>query len=107
MEFAQATANGTGRAVAEAGPKRAGDRWEITLINTNTNSTAQAELRVYRGVESESARLFGTFSANSDTASGSTITVGSGDKLVFVWSGADIGSICTARIEGDIYSGRR
>jgi hypothetical protein len=107
MEFAQAVADANGRAVATAGPDRFGDRWDISLMNTNTNSTSQTELRVYRGVESESARILGTYAANSDTASGSTITVMSGDKLVFVWSNADPGSICTVRIEGDFHSGRR
>lgn len=106
-EFAQATANSSGRAVATAGPSRYGDRWEISLINSNTTSTAQAELRVYRGVESETARILGSYGANSDTASGSTVTVRAGEKLVFVWSNADVGAICTARIEGEFITGRR
>lgn len=106
-EFVQATANANGRAVGSAGPAKFGDQWDISLINSNTTSTAQSELRVYRGVESESARILASYSGNSDTASGSTITVKSGDKLVFVWSKADPGSICTARIEGEFITGRR
>lgn len=107
-EFAQATADASGRAVAYAGPEKFGDQWDVSLINTNTTSTAQTELRVYRGVESDTTRLIGTYSGNNDTASGSKpITVRAGDKLVFVWTGADVGSICTARIEGEFITGRR
>lgn len=106
-EYAQATADATGRAVATAGPRKFGEQWDISLITTNTNSTAQAQLRVYRGVESTTSQVLSTYSANNDTASGSTISVRAGDKLVFVWSNADPGSICTARIEGDFISGRR
>jgi hypothetical protein len=101
-EFAQATADGTGRAVDSLGPAKFGDQWDISLISTNTTSTSQAQLRVYRGVESDSTMILSTYSANNDTASGSKITVRAGDKLVFVWSNADPGSICTARIEGEL-----
>lgn len=106
-EYAQATANASGRAVAFAGPGKFGEQWDISLITTNTNSTAQAQLRVYRGVESDTAQILSTYSANNDSAGGSTITVRAGDKLVFVWSNADPGAICTARLEGDFISGRR
>lgn len=107
MEYAQATADANGRAEVSAGPDKFGDRWEINLITTNTNSTAQTELRVYRGVESETTRVLGTYAANNDTASGTTLVARAGEKLVFVWSNADPGSICTVRIEGDFISGRR
>lgn len=106
-EYAQGIADSTGRAVATAGPGKFGEQWDISLITTNTNSTTQAQLRVYRGVESTTSQVLSTYSANNDTASGSTISVRAGDKLVFVWSNADPGSICTARIEGDFISGRR
>lgn len=107
FEFAQATADANGRAVDNAGPAKYGETWEITLINTNTTSTAETELRVYRGVESETCRILGTYSGNSDNAGGSPVKVQSPDKLIFVWSGATAGAICTARIEGDLITGRR
>lgn len=107
-EFAQATADANGRAVTETGPQKFGESWDITLMNINTNSASQSQLRVYRGVESDTAQVLSTYSGNSDTAGGgSTITLQSGEKLVFVWSNADPGSICTARIEGDLNSRRR
>jgi hypothetical protein len=106
-EFAQATANANGRAVDTVGPERYGDVWEVELINTNSTSTAETQLRVYRGVESVSAQVLTTYSGNSDTAGGGKpITVSAGDKLVFVWSGATSGAICTARLEGTLKSRR-
>jgi hypothetical protein len=108
LEYVQTTADANGRAVASTGPKKFGESWDVTLISTNTNSTAESQLRVYRGVESETSQILSTYSGNSDTAGGgSNIKVPAQDKLVFVWSGCDAGSTCNARIEGDLISGRR
>lgn len=108
QEFVQATADATGRATSVKGPARYGETWQITSVNTTTNSVAETQLRVFRGVESESAQVLTTYSGNSDTAGGGDpIVLGAGDKLVFVWSGADVGAICTARLEGTFVSGRR
>lgn len=108
LEYVQATADADGRAVASTGPAKYGESWDVSLINTNTTSTAQSQLIVYRGVESNSTRILGTYSGNNDTAGGgSNIKIPAQDKLVFVWTGCDVGSICTARIEGDLISQRR
>src|SRR5882762_6391746 len=107
LEFVQATAGADGRAVASKGPAKYGDSWEVTTLATTTNSTTESQLRVYRGVESNSALVASTYSGNQDTAGGNTIKVPGQDKLVFVWSGATPGAICTCRIEGDLNSGRR
>jgi len=108
LEYVQATADANGRAVASTGPAKYGESWDVSLITTNTTSVAESQLRVYRGVESDSAQVLGTYSGNNDTASGgANIKVPSQDKLVFVWTGCDVGAICTARIEGDLISGRR
>lgn len=108
QEFVQGIADATGTTRAITGPAKYGESWEITLMSVNTNSTAQAQLRVYRGVESDTAQILSTYSANNDTAGGGApIKVQSGENLVFVWTGADSGSVCTARLEGDLISGRR
>lgn len=106
-EYVQGIANANGTVEASTGPGKFGEQWDISLITTNTNSVAQAQLRVYRGAVADTAMVLSTYSANNDTAGGSSITVKAGDKLVFVWSNADPGSICTARIEGELISGRR
>lgn len=108
LEYVQAAADSNGRAIASTGPAKYGESWNVTLINTNTNSVAESQLRVYRGVESHTAQILSTYSGNNDSAGGgSPIVVPSQDKLVFVWSGCDVGSICNARIEGDLNTGRR
>lgn len=106
LEYVQATADANGRAVASLGPKKYGESWVVKILATVTNSVAESQLRVYRGVESESAVVASTYSGNQDTASGNTIDVPSQDKLVFVWAGATAGAQCTCRIEGDLNSRR-
>lgn len=106
LEYVQATADANGRAVASTGPHKFGESWVITSLNTNTNSVAESQLRVYRGVESDSAIVASSYSGNQDSAGGSEIKVPAQDKLVFVWSSADPGSLCTCRLEGDLNSRR-
>lgn len=107
MEYVTATAGADGRAVVSTGPQKFGDSWEVKSLATTTTSTAQSQLRVYRGVESDSALVASSYSGNQDNAGGSSILVPGQDKLVFVWSNADPGSVCTCRLEGDLNSGRR
>lgn len=106
LEYVEATADADGKAIASTGPYRFGESWTITSLNTTTNSVAESQLRVYRGVESDSAIVASSYSGNQDTAGGSEIKVPAQDKLVFVWTGADPGARCTCRIEGDLISGR-
>lgn len=106
LEYVQATADANGYATVSTGPHKFGERWIVTSLNTNTNSVAESQLRVYRGVESDSAVVASSYSGNQDTAGGNEIKVPSQDKLVFSWTGADPGSLCTCRIEGELISGR-
>lgn len=106
LEYVQATADANGRAVVSLGPKRFGDSWTVKTLATVTNSAAESQLRVYRGVEADSAVVASTYSGNQDTAGGNAIQVPSQDKLVFVWSGATAGANCTCRIEGELHSRR-
>lgn len=106
LENVQATADANGRATATIGPRRYGDSWNVKLLATVTDSTNESQLRVYRGVEVNSAIVASTYSGNQDTAGGNEIVVPSGDKLVFVWTNASVGAVCTCRIEGDLISRR-
>lgn len=106
LEYVQAIADADGRAVATAGPKKYGESWTVNLLATMTDSTTESQLRVYRGVESDTAIVASSYSGNQDTASGNALEVGSQDKLVFVWSGASVGAACVCRIEGDLNSRR-
>jgi len=106
QEFVQATADANGKASVSSGPRKFGETWNVTLFATTTNSVSETQLRIYRGVESDTALVASTYSGNQDTASGNPVLVPSQDKLVFVWTGADPGSICSCRIEGQFLSGR-
>lgn len=105
LEYVQAISSG-GTATATIGPKKYGDTWVVNMLAASTNSTTESTLRVYRGAPVPSAQVASTYSANNDNASGSPIQLTASDKLVFVWSGASDGAICTCRIEGDLMSER-
>ena len=107
QEYLQATADADGRAVVSTGPAKFGDSWTVKSMATTTDSSTESQLRVYRGAESDSALVASTYSGNQDTAGGSEILVPSQDKLVFVWSNASPGALCTCRLEGTLNSGRR
>lgn len=107
LEYVQGTADADGRVSVSTGPAKYGESWTVKMVTTNTNSTSESQLWVYRGVESSTAMVLSTYSGNQDVAGGSEITVPAQDKLVFVWSNASVGAICTARIEGDLNSERR
>lgn len=107
QESVTAIADSNGRAVVTKGPQRFGDSWEVTLFGATTTSVKETQLVIYRGVESMTAKVASTYSANSDTAGGDPpIVLPAGDKLVFVWSGATAGAVCTCRIEGKLKSRR-
>lgn len=106
LEYVTATADANGTATAEIGPRKYGDSWTVTLLATSTNSAAESRLRVFRGAVMDSALLATTYSGNNDNAGGSPIKVTAGDKLVFQWTNATPGAICTCRIEGDLESRR-
>ena len=106
-EFIVATADATGTASGTKGPYRYGDQWYIDIIASETNSSKQTTLTVYRGIQSNTSILAGTFSGNFDQATGgSPIVVKDGDKLTFVWTGCNPGDICQATLTGTLYSGR-
>lgn len=106
-EYIVAVADSTGTASATKGPYRYGDQWYIDIIATETNSAKQTTLTVYRGIQSTTSVLAGTYSGNFDTASGGTpIVVKDGDKLTFVWTNCNPSDRCQATLTGTLYSGR-
>jgi hypothetical protein len=105
-EYVQAIADVNGIAVASTGPRMYGQAWIVKMLHTSTNSTSESQLRVYRGVEVDSALVASSYSGNQDNAGGSTIEVPAQDKLIFVWSNASVDAICTCRIEGELHSAR-
>lgn len=105
---ATATDDGTGvaRATATLGPSRYGDIWKIVLMTTQSTSTTDVELRIYRNVESPGAMLDSTYAGRSAT-SPCEIWLKAGESIVAVWTKGDIGATHSLRVEGTNYSQRR
>lgn len=87
--------------MAQLGPDRAFERWEIRSVTVqSTSSVLVPEARVYRNHEAGSALLGGSHTGTLDTARTET-DLRSGESLVIVWTGADVGAECTVTIEGE------
>lgn len=102
---AVADGSGIARATASIGPFRYGDIWKVVLLTTQSTSTTDVELRVYRNVESPGSMIDSTYSGRSAT-SPCEVWLKSGETLVAVWTKGDIGAVHTLRIEGTNYSQR-
>ena len=96
---ASATFDENGRAVAQLGPSTFGIRWTIKRMSTSTTSGAESQLVVYRNAEQASARIDGTYTANQNTSE-TEIALQTLEKLVFVWTQGDPGSVATIVLEG-------
>ncbi len=105
---AVAVDDGTGvaRATGSIGPARYGDIWKVSLMTSQSTSTTDVELRVYRNMESPGTMLDSTYSGRSAT-SPCEIWLRSGEQIVAVWTKGDIGATHSLRVEGTNYSQRR
>jgi hypothetical protein len=102
---------GTGSvARAQIGPTVYGTNWHVTGVSTQTTSdTTQygsSQLLVYQDFESPSRFLYGSFSAENDTASGDETTLMTLSKLILVWTRGNIGAIATATLRGWVEDAR-
>lgn len=111
-ESAFATVDATGRATATIQPLRAFEEWRVRKMTVQNNSTVLVPTcRVYRGSEAASNLEDGTFTGTMDSSE-TDITLRSGERLIAVWegvdvgsAGADVGSRCTFSVRGDISRG--
>lgn len=95
------TADAAGRAVATLQPLRAFESWRIRGITVaSTSTTSIPEARVYRGSESPSSLVDGTFTGTLDHSS-VTVELHNGERLICVWSGVDVGAQCSLTIQGE------
>lgn len=99
-QSATGTFDANGRATVSIGPTVYGARWNVTRLVVSTTSTAETQLRVYRGSEQASRLVDSTYTANQNTSE-TDVTLGTLETLLFVWTGGDPGAIATAVIEGD------
>jgi hypothetical protein len=92
-----------GRAAVSIGPDRANISWKINRLVTSTTSslTTQPQLRVYRNVETPSALVDSTYAANYDSSE-TNLLVGTGTRLLFIWTGGAPGATATIVLSGEI-----
>ncbi len=89
------------RASITIGPQRYGHVWKITRITVSTTSVVNTQMRMHLNTESPTAFLDGSYSGNSDT-NDTSITLQSLDKLIFVWTGGDIGASAQVGLYGTV-----
>lgn len=83
-----------GATVSEIGPVLHGERWHITLFSAQGPSPAKLE--IFRG----NNKIDGTNAADNDT-SNTDITLTTGEKLKFVWSGGTDGTTMICYLSGE------
>lgn len=91
-----------GRGVVTIGPMRSFEKWIIKSVAVQNSGTVLVPTaKVYRGAESASAFVSGSASGNLDTDSEFNVTLQSGEQLVVVWEGADVGSNSVVTVQGE------
>ena len=99
-ESSAAAADANGIARVSVGPLRSFETWDVRSTTvTSTSSTLVPTCKLYRGAESPSRLIDGTFTGTLDTTD-TPYSLRSGDKLVAVWTGCDVGAQCTVTLEG-------
>lgn len=99
-ESANGTVNSSGRAEARLQPLRAFERWQISRMTIQSSSSILVPTcKVYKGAETASNLVDGSHTGTLDH-SDTNMLLQNGELLLFVWEGADIGSVCTATVEG-------
>lgn len=99
LATASATFDSTGTAVATVGPDRASESWHVTNMVTNSNSSSQTKLDVFR-YNPSGTRLDHSDRANNDV-SPSDFEVPKGQKIAFKWVNGTPGSSASCTIEGE------
>lgn len=99
-ESQTAIAGSNGIARVQMGPLRSLERWNVESTTvSSTSSTLVPTCQLFKGGEALSNRFEGTYSGNQDTTD-TPYTLRSGDKMVAVFEGCDVGAQCTILMVG-------
>jgi hypothetical protein len=80
---------------------RAFETWQVQRVAcSNTSSTNVPTFKVYKGAENPSCFLGGTYTGTLDADPSINVSLGTGEVLLGVWEGADVGSVGTMTITG-------
>ena len=84
-------------------PNGARESWQISYISVSSTSVDSVPtIRFYRGSVIPSNFVTGTFSGTLDVDSIPNIELRTGEPLIGVWEGGDVGSTGTFHVEGNI-----
>jgi hypothetical protein len=94
------TADASGKAVCQVQPLRAFESWKITNTAVQSTSTAIPTVKTYRGGESPSSFLEGSYTANFNS-SDTVIDLNNGERLLVVFEGCTPGASCSVSVSGE------
>jgi hypothetical protein len=95
------TADSTGKATCSVQPLRAFENWRITNTGISSSSVNNVPtFKLYRGSESPTNLVAATYSATFNN-NNDVIDLNNGERLLGVFEGADVGSVCTMNVSGD------
>lgn len=96
--------DGITRAQLEIGPDRARINWHIERVTTQVsgNQGKQSDLRIYKNSVTPSRLVTSTYTADSNADDAVNLDVRAQEKLIAVWTGADVGAIATLIVLGEI-----
>lgn len=93
-------ADATGKATCVVQPLRAFESWEITNTAVQSTSTTVPTVKVYRGSESPSSFIEGSYTATFNS-SNSQIDLNNGERLLVVFEGCTPGASCSVSVSGN------
>lgn len=100
-EYASAVADANGIAIARIGPRRSFERWHVTGVTVSSSSVAlEPRVDIYRGGIGPAFKVGGTYSGKNDSGNADD-WVDSGQDLIAVWTGADVGAQCSMTLSGE------
>jgi hypothetical protein len=100
-ESATAVANSAGKAIARLQPLRAFEKWFVESVAIQSTSTVKSPtFKIYKGSESPSSLVGGTFTGALNSDPQFNRPLGNGEVLLGVWENCDVGASCTMTIEG-------
>lgn len=96
-----ATANAAGKATCQVQPLRAFESWKVTNTAVQSTSTTKVPtVKLYRGSESPSNFIEGSYSAQFNS-SDTVIDLNNGERLLVVFENCDVGAVCTVSVSGE------
>lgn len=100
-ESGSGVANAQGKAIVRLQPLRAFEDWHVQRVSIqSTSSTLVPTFKLYKGSETPSSFIGGTFTGNLNSDPQLDLTLMNGESLLGVWEGGDVGSTCTMTITG-------